>query len=34
MKERVRKFGATLDLRSKPGEGTRVEVVLAIGTTA
>jgi signal transduction histidine kinase len=31
MKERVRKLGAELDLRSSPGEGTRVEVVLAIG---
>ncbi len=34
MKERVRKLGASLDLHSKPGEGTRVEVVLAIGGNA
>ncbi|HVJ46589.1 MAG TPA: sensor histidine kinase, partial [Luteolibacter sp.] len=33
MKERVRKLGAQLDLHSAPGEGTRVEVVLAIGGT-
>ena len=31
MKERVRKLGASLDLHSRPGEGTRVEVVLATG---
>jgi signal transduction histidine kinase len=31
MNERVRKLGATLDLRSRPGEGTRVEVLLANG---
>lgn len=30
MKERVRKLGADLELRSKPGEGTSLEVVLAI----
>ncbi len=34
MKERVRKLGAELDLRSSPGEGTRVEVVLAIDATS
>jgi len=34
MKERVRKLGAELDLRSKPGEGTTVEVVLAIPSAA
>ena len=34
MKERVRKFGASLDLTSKPGVGTRIEVVLAIVTSA
>lgn len=33
MQERVRKLGAILDLHSKPGEGTRVEVVLAIPST-
>ena len=34
MKERVRKLGAELDLRSKPGDGTCVEVVLAIPSAA
>ena len=34
MKERVRKLGADLDLRSKPGQGTTVEVVLAIPSPA
>lgn len=33
MKERVRKLGATLDLRSAPGQGTCVEVRLATGGT-
>ncbi|RYD34176.1 MAG: sensor histidine kinase, partial [Verrucomicrobiaceae bacterium] len=34
MKERVRKLGADLDLRSKPGQGTCIEVVLAIPSAA
>ncbi|MBX3740361.1 MAG: sensor histidine kinase [Akkermansiaceae bacterium] len=34
MKERVRKLGAELDIRSKPGEGTCIEVVLAIPSAA
>jgi signal transduction histidine kinase len=34
MKERVRKLGADLDIRSNPGEGTTIEVVLAIPSVA
>jgi signal transduction histidine kinase len=34
MKERVRKLGAALEIRSKPGEGTCIEVVLAIPSAA